>query len=93
MKTIFGDTHPDAERFLVELLRKAPFSERLRMAASLVATTHSLSWMGLRERYPDEPLNACMERFVFHLYGDRELAEQAASCLARLKAEDRIVTE
>jgi len=82
VKTLFSDTHPAAERFLIELLRKAPFSQRLGMVASLVSTTHHLSWMGLCERYPNETVDACMERFASYLYGDRALAHRAVSHLA-----------
>jgi len=91
VKTLFSDTHPVAERFLIELLRKSPFFQRLGMVASLVATTRHLSWMGLCERYPDEPVNACMERFVSYLYGDRALAHRAVSHLAHSKENGKVV--
>ncbi len=93
VKTLFSDTHPDAERFLIELLRKAPFYQRLRMVRSLVETTHNLSWMGLCERYPNETVDACMERFVSYLYGDRALAHRAVSHLARTNENGKVVTK
>jgi hypothetical protein len=93
MEKLFADTHPDAERFLINLLRKAPFSKRLGMAASLAATTRRLSWMGLRQRYPDEPPSACMERFVFYLYGDKELARKAVFCFTCMEEYNKVLME
>ncbi len=93
MKTLFSDTHPAAERFLIERLRKAPFLQRLRMVASLVATTHHISWMGLCERYPNETVDACMERFVSYLYGDSALARRAVSHLACRNENGKVVTK
>ena len=91
VKTLFSDTHPAAERLLIELLRKASFSQRLRMVASLVATTHHLSWMGLCERYPNETVDASMERLVYYLYGDRALAHRDLSHLAHTTKNDKVV--
>ncbi len=90
MKTLSSDTHPDAERFHIELLRKAPVFKRLGMVASLVKTTYQLSWMGLCERYPNEPAEKRMERFVYYLYGDRDLASRVMSHFAHIKRDDEV---
>jgi len=70
MRTLSSDTHSEAERFQIELIRKMPVFRRLQMVASLVKTTRQLSWQGICERYPDETLEAHIKRFVFLLYGD-----------------------
>ena len=44
MKTLSPDTHPDVERFHIELLRKASISHKMQMAVSLVKTTRQLSY-------------------------------------------------
>jgi hypothetical protein len=54
MKRVFSDTYPEAERFHIELIRKAPIFRRLQMVASLTKTMWWLSWQGMCERYPDE---------------------------------------
>ena len=90
MKTPHTDTHPNAERLHMEMIRKAPLSRRLQMVASLVKTTYQLSWMGLCERYPNETGEVRMERFIFYLYGDKSLAERVMSHLSLRKTEVRL---
>jgi len=41
MRTQSVDTHPDAERIMIELIRRAPMSKRFRLVQSL---THSAFW-------------------------------------------------
>ncbi len=53
MRTQSIDTHPEAERVMIELIREAPVSKRFRLVQSL---TQSALWSSLqawRERYPD----------------------------------------
>ena len=78
MRTLSSDTHPEAERFQIELIRKMPVFRRLQMVASLVKTTRQLSWQGICERYPDETLEAHIKRFVFLLYGDEFLSQRVS---------------
>ena len=83
MKTLSSDTDPDVERFQIELIRKASISQRLQIVASLIKTTHRLSWIGLCKRYPNETVEACMEHFISYLYGDKFLANQVMAHIGR----------
>lgn len=70
------DTQPEAERIQLELFRKSSSTQRLQLVSSLTGTVFSLSWQGLCERTPDESLKQRVERFVFLLYGNKDLAEK-----------------
>ena len=76
MKTLSSDTHRKAEQFQIGLIRKASIFRRLQMVVSLSKTTRQLSWQGICERYPDETLDAHIQRFVYLLYKDASLAQQ-----------------
>lgn len=78
MHTLSPDTHPKVERLHVELLRNAPVWKRLQMVNSMIKTTWRLSWQGICERYPEEPLDARIERFIFLLYHDKVMARKIA---------------
>lgn len=82
MKTMSPDTHPDIERFHLELIRKASIFRRLQMVTSLVKTTRYLSWQGICERYPNETQEARIERYVSLLYGDK-VAQQVIDSLMK----------
>jgi hypothetical protein len=86
MKTLSSDTHPEAERFHIELIRKANISQRLQMVASLVKTTRQLSWQGICERYPNEREDARIQRFIHLLYGNESLAKQVKDLVVLRKA-------
>jgi hypothetical protein len=47
------DTHPEAEAFQQELLRRASVSEKFSLVRTLTATVVSLCWQGIRERHPE----------------------------------------
>ena len=53
MSRLFPDTSPDAERVLIELMRKAPPWRKLEMVAQLNETVRLLALSGLRQQYPD----------------------------------------
>ena len=53
MTTLSPDTHPDAERVQIELLRQAPAWRKLHMVAQMNSTLRTLALSGLRQRYPD----------------------------------------
>jgi len=52
MKTLSSDTHPKAEKVLIELLRKAPCWRKLEMVSQITTTCRELALNGLRRRYP-----------------------------------------
>lgn len=53
MKTISSDTHPEAERVLISLLRKAPAFRKLEMVSQISTTCREFALSGLRKRYPE----------------------------------------
>jgi hypothetical protein len=73
MKTQSSDTSPEAERVLVELLRRAPAWRRLQLADRMSATVRQLSLAGLRARHPRASEAELRRRFA-DLYLGRELA-------------------
>ena len=53
MSTLFPDTHPEAERVQIELLRQAPAWRKLEMVGQLNQTVRTLALSGLRQRHPE----------------------------------------
>ena len=76
MRTLAADTHPDAERVLVELWRSASPARKMAMVLSANRTARALALTGLRERYPGEPL-ARLQRRLADLWLGPELADKA----------------
>lgn len=69
MRPSITDTHPEAERVQVELLRRASPSRRLRLALSLSRSVMSLSRRGLARRLPGAEAEEIGLRFVALHYG------------------------
>jgi hypothetical protein len=76
------DTHPDAEKVQLELLRKASVSKRLTLAFSLSQTVIDLAKRGIRRRYPHEGEQEILLHFVSVHYG-AELASRLSNDLSR----------
>ena len=76
MQTLAADTHPDAERVLVELWRSASAARKMAMVLSANRTARALALTGLRERYPGEsPVR--LQRRLADLWLGPELAAKA----------------
>lgn len=52
MKTELSDTSPEAERVLIEMVRRAPVWQRLAQVVELNLACRTLALIDLRERYP-----------------------------------------
>lgn len=76
MRTLAEDTHPEAERVLIELLRAAPPSRKVAMVLSANRTARALALTGLRERHPNES-PARLQRRLADLWLGPELAAKA----------------
>jgi len=76
MRTLARDTHPDAERVLLELLRGATPARKLAMVQSANRTARALALTGLRERHPDES-PAKLRRRLADLWLGTDLAAKA----------------
>jgi hypothetical protein len=76
MRTLAADTHPDAERVLIELWRAASAARKVAMVLSANRTARALALTGLRERHPCES-PARLERRLADLWLGPELAARA----------------
>jgi len=76
VRTLAEDTHPDAERVLIELLRRATPARKMAMVLDANHTARLLALAGLRERHPaDSP--ARLRRRLADLWLGSELAAKA----------------
>ena len=76
MQTLAEDTHPDAERKLIELLRGASPARKMAMMLSANRTARALALTGLRERYPGAS-PAKLRRRLADLWLGSDLATKA----------------
>jgi hypothetical protein len=58
------DTSPEAERVLIELLRKTPAWRRLQLTDQMSATARNLCLAGLRRRHPHATKSELRQRFA-----------------------------
>jgi len=79
-----SDTHPEAERVQVELLRQASVQTRLSLALSLSETAMSLSRRAIRRARPGISEQDVGLAFVELHYG-RELAERVREYVNRVE--------
>ena len=75
MQARSSDTHPDAERVQIDLLRRAGPTRRLQMALALSAQVIGLARRAIRRSYPGLSNVDTNLRFVELNYG-RELAAE-----------------
>jgi hypothetical protein len=76
MRTLADDSDPDAERVLIELLRRASPARKFAMIVSANLAARQLALAGLRERHPhDSP--ARLRRRLADLWLGPELARRA----------------
>ena len=67
MKTLSPDTHPEAEKVLIDLLQKVPAWHKLEMVSQITTTCRELALSGLQKRYPastDEELKKRLAALV-----------------------------
>ena len=53
MGRYLSDTHPEAERVQIEILRRMSDEQKFKMLSDLILTGRSLSMSCLRERFPN----------------------------------------
>jgi len=75
MKILSQDTHPKAEKVLIELLRKAPAWQKCQQISQMIQSCRQLSLVGLRTRYPRESEKE-LQRRLAALWLPRELVIQ-----------------
>ncbi|MBE3110072.1 MAG: hypothetical protein IMZ57_12155 [Acidobacteria bacterium] len=81
MKALSRDTHIQAEKILIRLLREAPVYKHIEIVSSLIKTARRLSWQGIQERFPLETPRAHASRFLSLLYPDLPRADRILACL------------
>ena len=83
MRTQSIDTHPDAEKVLISLFRKASISEKFSRVRSLTQTTIQLSRRAIaraNKEFNEEQINL---KFISLHYGN-DLAERVKKYLERM---------
>jgi hypothetical protein len=70
LRGVASDTHPDAERVQIELLRRATFTQRFQLALSLSDTAIHLARQAIRQAHPDFDDEAVGPEFVALHYGE-----------------------
>jgi hypothetical protein len=82
MKTQSSDTHPDAERVQIELLRRATVGQRAEIAIALSQTVIELSRRAIRRAHPDASEQEVGLMFVALHYG-QDLADRVRAYIDR----------
>ena len=73
MREPLTDTSADAERELVELVRRTPVWKRVALAASLTDATRALALADLRRRHPDASEEELRRHLAFRLLSEDEV--------------------
>lgn len=81
MKTQSIDTHPDAERVMIEMIRKAPMSKRFRLVQSLTQSALWANFHAWQENHPKASEDEAVVQFAICFYGTA-LARQMQIALA-----------
>jgi hypothetical protein len=76
VQTLSPDTHPDAERVQLQLLREMPPWRKLELVEGMTRTIYALLLAGLRERHPGPTTEELRLRLAALVLG-RELATRA----------------
>jgi hypothetical protein len=77
MTRLFPDTTPEAERVLIEMMRRAPATRKLQMMGEMNAAARHLALQGLRARHP-EATDAQLRRYLADLLLGSDLAARAS---------------
>jgi hypothetical protein len=66
MRTQSRDTYPEAERVLIELIRKAPMSKRFGLVRSSTATLLKANICGIQKLCPNASSSEIAQQFLLH---------------------------
>lgn len=87
MKPQSKDTSPEAEKFLIELLRQKTPSEKFRQILSLSQTVIQLSKRAIARRHPHLNKQQITLLFIKYHYGE-DLAERVKKYLDKISHEN-----
>ena len=73
MERYLSDTHPEAERVQIEILRRMSDEQKFKMLSDLIMAGRALSMSSLRERFPNAGPEELRRRLATLLLGS-ELA-------------------
>ncbi len=82
MRTQSPDTHPDAEKVQVDLLRRTTVARRFSLACSLSQTAIQLARRAIQRAHPDADEEEVGLIFIATHYG-QDLADRVRADLAR----------
>jgi hypothetical protein len=80
MRTQSVDTHPDAERIMIELIRSSPMSKRFRLVQSLTQSAFWATIHAWQERHRDAREQEAAMHVLSYSYGP-ELAQRVQAAL------------
>lgn len=69
MNSSLSDTDPQAAKIQIELLRQAPPWRRLEIYTQLYRSVRKLTYLGLRDRFPNDTPERLNRRLADHLLG------------------------
>jgi len=84
MSVLFPDTSPEAEKVLIDLIRKAPTWRKLEMVGQMNETVRTFALCGLKQRYPNATSEELRRRLADLLLGT-ELAIHVYGTSTELK--------
>jgi len=76
MSVLFPDTSLEAEKMLIDLLRKAPPWRKLEMLCQMNQTVRAFALSGLKQRYPEATPEELRRRLA-----DLILGSELATCV------------
>ena len=79
---MLSDTHPDAERVQIELLRRKTVSERFALVRSLTAFTIDLSRRAIARANPDLSPDELRLKYIELVYGN-DLSQRVRDYLTK----------
>ena len=69
------DTHPDAERVQIEILRAMPSWKKFELISDMIVTSRKLVQSGLRDRFPEAGEDELRRRLATVLLGPEVAAK------------------
>ena len=69
------DTHPDAERVQIEILRAMPSWKKFELVSDMIVTSRKLVQSGLRDRFPEAGEDELRRRLATVLLGPEVAAK------------------
>ena len=69
MTSLYPDTHPEAERILIESLRRVPVWRKIQLVGQMNEMVRDLAFSGLRQRHPNASLDLLRRMLADQILG------------------------